>query len=229
MLNGRPRIDRRRPQAERRQHGRAGRRHQGPDGRDPADAAAQRRGRLVRDDSEFIKASLAAIEEHLVLGGILAAIIVFIFLRNFRTTLIAAVAIPTSIIGAFAVIAGARLHAQPDDHARPDPHGRHRHRRRHRRAGEHLPVRRREGDVAVPGGDRRHARDRAGGHGDDAGAARGLHPGRVPRRHRRAVHVVVRADVGRGDRDQPDRLVHLDADAGGALDQAQARRGRQQP
>ena len=60
---------------------------------------------LVRDDSEFIKASLAAIEEHLVLGGILAAIIVLIFLRNFRTTLIAAIAIPTSIIGAFAVIA----------------------------------------------------------------------------------------------------------------------------
>jgi HAE1 family hydrophobic/amphiphilic exporter-1 len=60
---------------------------------------------LVRDDSEFIKASLAAIEEHLVLGGILAAIIVFIFLRNFRSTLIAAIAIPTSIIGAFAVIA----------------------------------------------------------------------------------------------------------------------------
>ena len=61
--------------------------------------------RLVRDDSEFIKASLDAIEEHLVLGGILAAVIVLIFLRNFRTTLIAAVAIPTSIIGAFAVIA----------------------------------------------------------------------------------------------------------------------------
>ncbi|MET0211805.1 MAG: efflux RND transporter permease subunit [Vicinamibacterales bacterium] len=61
--------------------------------------------RLVRDDSEFIKASLAAIEEHLILGGILAAIIVLIFLRNFRSTLIAAVAIPTSIIGAFAVIA----------------------------------------------------------------------------------------------------------------------------
>jgi HAE1 family hydrophobic/amphiphilic exporter-1 len=60
---------------------------------------------LVRDDSEFIKASLAAIEEHLVLGGILAAIIVLVFLRNFRSTLIAAVAIPTSIIGAFALIA----------------------------------------------------------------------------------------------------------------------------
>ena len=61
--------------------------------------------RLVRDDSEFIRASLAAIEEHLILGAILAAIIVFIFLRNFRSTLIAAVAIPASIIGAFAVIA----------------------------------------------------------------------------------------------------------------------------
>ncbi|HZB26210.1 MAG TPA: efflux RND transporter permease subunit [Vicinamibacterales bacterium] len=61
--------------------------------------------RIVRDDSEFIRASLAAIEEHLILGGILAAVIVFIFLRNFRSTLIAAVAIPASIIGAFAVMA----------------------------------------------------------------------------------------------------------------------------
>src|SRR5688500_13587018 len=61
--------------------------------------------RLVRDDSEFIQASLNAIEEHLVLGGILAAVIVFIFLRSFRSTLIAAIAIPTSIIGAFAIMA----------------------------------------------------------------------------------------------------------------------------
>ena len=61
--------------------------------------------RLIRDDSEFIRASLAAIEEHLILGGILAAVIVFVFLRNFRSTLIAAVAIPASIIGAFALMA----------------------------------------------------------------------------------------------------------------------------
>jgi HAE1 family hydrophobic/amphiphilic exporter-1 len=60
--------------------------------------------RLVRDDSEFIRASLHAIEEHLLLGGLLAAIIVLIFLRSFRSTLIAAVAIPTSIVGAFAVM-----------------------------------------------------------------------------------------------------------------------------
>ena len=61
--------------------------------------------RLIRDDSEFIRASLHAIEEHLVLGGFLAAIIVLLFLKNFRSTIIAAVAIPSSIIGAFAAMA----------------------------------------------------------------------------------------------------------------------------
>jgi hydrophobic/amphiphilic exporter-1 (mainly G- bacteria), HAE1 family len=61
--------------------------------------------RLIRDDSEFIEASLNAIEEHLVLGGLLAAFIVFVFLRNVRSTLIAAVAIPASVIGAFGAMA----------------------------------------------------------------------------------------------------------------------------
>jgi HAE1 family hydrophobic/amphiphilic exporter-1 len=60
--------------------------------------------RLIRDDSEFIDAALHAIEEHLVIGGILAALIVFAFLRNVRSTFIAAIAIPTSIIGAFAAM-----------------------------------------------------------------------------------------------------------------------------
>ena len=60
---------------------------------------------IVRDQSEFIENSLHAIEEHLVLGAIFAAIVVFFFLWNFRTTLIAALAIPTSIIAAFAAIA----------------------------------------------------------------------------------------------------------------------------
>jgi HAE1 family hydrophobic/amphiphilic exporter-1 len=60
---------------------------------------------VTRDQSEFIENSLHAIEEHLVLGGLFAAIIVFLFLWNIRTTIIAALAIPTSIIAAFAVIA----------------------------------------------------------------------------------------------------------------------------
>ena len=60
---------------------------------------------VTRDQSEFIQNSLHAIEEHLVLGGLFAAIIVFFFLWNFRSTIIAALAIPVSIIASFAVIA----------------------------------------------------------------------------------------------------------------------------
>jgi HAE1 family hydrophobic/amphiphilic exporter-1 len=60
---------------------------------------------VIRDQSEFIENSLHAIEEHLVLGGLFAAIIVFLFLWNIRSTLIAALAIPISIIAAFAAIA----------------------------------------------------------------------------------------------------------------------------
>jgi len=60
---------------------------------------------IIRDQSEFIENSLHAIEEHLVLGGICAAVIVFFFLWNFRSTIIAALAIPTSIIASFALIA----------------------------------------------------------------------------------------------------------------------------
>ncbi len=60
---------------------------------------------IVRDQSEFIENSLHAIEEHLIIGGLLAALVVFIFLWNFRATIIAAIAIPTSIIAAFAFLA----------------------------------------------------------------------------------------------------------------------------
>ena len=60
--------------------------------------------RVVGDNSIFIEASLAAIEEHLILGSILACIVVFLFLWNIRTTFIAALAIPTSIIATFALV-----------------------------------------------------------------------------------------------------------------------------
>ncbi len=60
---------------------------------------------VVRDQSEFIETSLHAIEEHLILGALFAAIIVFFFLWNIRTTIIASLAIPVSIIAAFALIA----------------------------------------------------------------------------------------------------------------------------
>ncbi len=60
---------------------------------------------LIRDQSDFINHSLEAIKEHLILGAIFAAIVVLVFLGNIRSTIIAAIAIPVSIIGAFALMA----------------------------------------------------------------------------------------------------------------------------
>src|SRR6476620_8789024 len=60
--------------------------------------------RIIGDNSIFIENSLHSIEEHLIVGSILAAIVVFLFLWNFRTTFIAALAIPTSIISTFALM-----------------------------------------------------------------------------------------------------------------------------
>ncbi len=62
------------------------------------------RTQVIGDQSTFIKASLGSIEEHLILGGLLAAIVVFLFLWNIRATFIAAIAIPTSIIATFAAM-----------------------------------------------------------------------------------------------------------------------------
>ena len=60
--------------------------------------------RVVRDLSIFIEAAIHDVEEHLVLGAILAALVVFMFLSNFRSTIIAAIAIPTSIIATFGLV-----------------------------------------------------------------------------------------------------------------------------
>ena len=60
--------------------------------------------RIVRDEAQFIEASIDAVQEHLIVGSLLAAVVVLIFLGNLRSTIIAAVAIPTSIIATFALI-----------------------------------------------------------------------------------------------------------------------------
>jgi HAE1 family hydrophobic/amphiphilic exporter-1 len=60
--------------------------------------------RLVRDTSEFIEAAIHNVEEHLIVGSVLAALVVLLFLTNLRSTIIAAVAIPTSIIATFGLV-----------------------------------------------------------------------------------------------------------------------------
>jgi hydrophobic/amphiphilic exporter-1 (mainly G- bacteria), HAE1 family len=59
---------------------------------------------VVRDNSESIRTSVSAVREHLVLGAALAALVVLVFLGNVRSTFIAALAIPISIIGTFAAM-----------------------------------------------------------------------------------------------------------------------------
>jgi HAE1 family hydrophobic/amphiphilic exporter-1 len=60
---------------------------------------------LLRDQSEHIYASLHEINIHLILGSILACLVVFAFMRDWRATVIAAVAIPTSVISTFGLMA----------------------------------------------------------------------------------------------------------------------------
>jgi HAE1 family hydrophobic/amphiphilic exporter-1 len=59
---------------------------------------------MVVDGAQFIRASIDSVKEDMVIGGILAVLVVLLFLRNFRSTLVAAAALPTAIIGTFAVM-----------------------------------------------------------------------------------------------------------------------------
>ena len=60
---------------------------------------------IGRDQSTHIYASLHEINVHLILGSILACLVVFAFMRDWRATVIAAVAIPTSVISTFGLMA----------------------------------------------------------------------------------------------------------------------------
>ena len=59
---------------------------------------------IQRDGSEAIRTGTRAVTEHLILGSIFAALVVLMFLGNVRSTIIAAIAIPTSIVGTFALM-----------------------------------------------------------------------------------------------------------------------------
>ena len=58
----------------------------------------------TQDQSTFIVKSFEAVQEHLILGGVLAGLVVLIFIRSWRSTLIAAVAIPASIISTYTLM-----------------------------------------------------------------------------------------------------------------------------
>jgi len=67
----------------------------------PADVKVE----VIRDQSLYIHAALSEINIHLLLGSILACLVVFLFMRDWRATLIAGIAIPASVISTFGMMA----------------------------------------------------------------------------------------------------------------------------
>ncbi|HEV2827224.1 MAG TPA: efflux RND transporter permease subunit [Pyrinomonadaceae bacterium] len=66
----------------------------------PADVKME----VIRDQSRYIESALHEIQKHLVLGSILASLVVLLFMRSWRSTLIAAIAIPCSLISTFGMM-----------------------------------------------------------------------------------------------------------------------------
>jgi HAE1 family hydrophobic/amphiphilic exporter-1 len=59
---------------------------------------------VIRDQSRYIYAALHEINVHLVLGSLLACGVVLAFMRNWRSTIIAGIAIPASVIATFGMM-----------------------------------------------------------------------------------------------------------------------------
>jgi HAE1 family hydrophobic/amphiphilic exporter-1 len=59
---------------------------------------------VLNDSSRFIERSIATVEEHAVLGGLLAVLILLVFLRSVRSTVIVSLSIPISLIATFALL-----------------------------------------------------------------------------------------------------------------------------
>jgi hydrophobe/amphiphile efflux-1 (HAE1) family protein len=59
---------------------------------------------VIQDQSRYIYNALHEINTHLILGSILACLVVMLFMRSWRSTLIAGIAIPTSVISTFGLM-----------------------------------------------------------------------------------------------------------------------------
>jgi len=59
---------------------------------------------VVTETATYIKKSVESLEEHLALGSLLASLIIWFFIRDWRTVFISSIAIPTSIITTFSVM-----------------------------------------------------------------------------------------------------------------------------
>lgn len=59
----------------------------------------------VHDDTIYINSAIGLVQQNIIVGGLLAALVLLIFLRSLRATLIVSLAIPISVIGSFVAMA----------------------------------------------------------------------------------------------------------------------------
>src|SRR5580765_401974 len=57
---------------------------------------------MLQDNAKFIERAISAVSEHVMIGSVLVILIIFLFLRSPRSTLIVATSIPISVVGTFA-------------------------------------------------------------------------------------------------------------------------------
>jgi len=55
----------------------------------------------VHDDAEFIRENVKQVREAIVFGALMAVFVIFVFMRDWRSTLITALALPTSVVSTF--------------------------------------------------------------------------------------------------------------------------------
>jgi HAE1 family hydrophobic/amphiphilic exporter-1 len=55
----------------------------------------------IHDDAEFIESNVEEVRSHIIFGGLMAVFVIFVFMRDWRSTLISALALPTSVIATF--------------------------------------------------------------------------------------------------------------------------------
>jgi len=58
----------------------------------------------VYDETEYIKSSIGLVRQNVVVGGLLAVMVLLLFLRSWRSTLVIGLAIPISAIGTFLMV-----------------------------------------------------------------------------------------------------------------------------
>lgn len=59
---------------------------------------------ITTNNAQYIEDSISSVLQNFIIGGILAVIILFIFLRNFSSTIVIATAIPISVLATFALM-----------------------------------------------------------------------------------------------------------------------------